>query len=118
MSLFFNTEYVDCPACGAATGSRLVVARYGVDGTDLGCAVCGLFVWQGTVVDRGREVGRETVVRRVRASAPGLAARDAYHEPWDRTFALSLVNARGPLAYWSAADNPFKSLDDDGRAAA
>lgn len=84
---------VDCPACGASARSRLAISDQGPDGTDLSCEVCGLLLWSGTLVDRGREITRETVIRRVRAARPDIGVGAAFVEPWDRRKVLGLVSA-------------------------
>ena len=93
MTTPFIRRHVDCPACGAAACSRLATADQGQDGFDLRCEVCDFFVFSGTVVDRGRELARETVVRRVRALRPWIREVAAYVEPWDRRGVLGLVSA-------------------------
>jgi hypothetical protein len=98
MSTPFISRPVDCPACGAAACSRLATAEQGRDGFDLRCEVCDFFVFSGTVVDRGRELARETVVRRVRALRPWIREAAAYVEPWDRLKVLGLVSADTGLA--------------------
>lgn len=84
----------DCPVCGAAAESGLITAtRSSRYGSDLSCDVCGLYLWQGVIDDRGIDRDPAEVIARVREAMPALSADAAYREPWNRRYALGLVPA-------------------------
>ena len=107
MNTPFIRRPIDCPACGAPACSGLATADQGPEGCDLQCRICSLGLWSGTVTDRGHELARETVVRRVRALRPWISEAAAYVEPWDRRWVLGLVSA-------DAGQVNAAQRDDDG----
>jgi hypothetical protein len=81
---------IDCPACGASRESALAIATIAEDGVGVTARCCGLVIWQGTVVARGRSITPATVIRRVLSIRPDLCSGEAYREPWERPVVLGL----------------------------
>lgn len=94
MSWAPRTIYIDCPGCGAGAASHLTFVSIAGEGADLRCACCGLSLWEGVVVARGRELTPDTVARRVRALCPELSADEAYTPPEDRAIVLGVARSR------------------------
>ncbi len=84
---------IACPACDASQVSGLAVATITPDGLDLVADCCGFRIWQGVVVDRGQDLNRDEVVRRVRGVLPNLTESEAIQEPWSRRWVLGLSEA-------------------------
>jgi hypothetical protein len=93
---------IDCPACGASRETALAIATTTLDGISLLAGCCGLIVWQGSIISRGRAIAPATVVRRALATRPDLRPDDAFREPWEREIVLGLE--RSPLNSGSERD--------------
>lgn len=81
---------IDCPACGASREAALAIATITADGVSVTARCCGMVIWQGTVVARGRAITAAAVIRRVHAVRPDLYPMEAYREPWERRIVLGL----------------------------
>ena len=61
-----------CPACGVPATTRLCRLHHSASGDDIECAICGLRVWEGQLLARGRDLGEDEVDAEV-ARRLGLA---------------------------------------------
>jgi hypothetical protein len=82
-----------CPACGVPAATRLCRMHRTAAGDDLDCAVCGLRIWEGQLLDRGRDLADDEVdaevARRLSLSLP-LADPLRAVPPEDRAVGLAV----------------------------